>query len=210
VYTIQLDSAQLDDTALNRIVTAVGAEPIGEPHRSGFDPDARDQLRSALLGCAAYYHLAVEWRSQPARRLNERAKIVAALKTIQEQFANDRYLQQHSEAFAPLIADASIVHPEPAEARKMQNLSPFDVLIGRLANIFEGFFRLKARYTITTDQHNAKTGASIVGGEVRSVFADFIEVALTGLKIDNAGKPYARRAIVNALGRARKAGLVNP
>ena len=128
---------------------------------------------------------------------------------IQEQIADDRYLGQHSDVLAPLIADASIHHPEPFEARKVRGLSAFDVLIGRLANVFEEFFGLAAGYTLTTDQRDRRTGTSITGGEVHGRFIDFIEAALTGLKVKNAEKRYSRRAIAN-LGRARKAGGLIP
>jgi len=209
VYTIKLDATQLDDTALDRIIMAAGAELASKPHRPGFDPDARDQLRSALLGCAAYYELDVEHRLQPALRRKKRAKIVAALKSIQQQIADDRYLGQHGEVLAPLIVGASIRHPEPPEVCKLQGLSAFDVLIGRLANVFEEFFGLAAGYTLTTDQRDRRTGTSITGGEVHGRFIDFIEAALTGLKVKNAEKRYSRRAIAN-LGRARKAGGLIP
>jgi hypothetical protein len=193
----------LTDDAIDRIVKAVGREPIGQPDEEdtfvGKRPDSRDLLGADLQSLANFHRTGSDIRKKPAKRYQDIDRAIAKAKELKsdaEAILGIRF-KRHRPALDLLIADLddeSSLAYDPVFG--VADGSAFDTLVGRgLKHVFEKHFHQKATYVRDRTSDWAE-----------GAFLDFAEAVLQELNITKSGQPYARNTIAAALSKARRHG----
>jgi hypothetical protein len=191
----------LTDAAIDRIVKAVGTEPIGQPDAEdtfvGERPNSRGLLRADLESLASLYRTGSDVRKQHAKYREEIARALRRAESLKSDAAAILGIRfkRHRRALDRLIADLDgesrlALHP----AFGVTDGSAFHNLVGRgLKNAFERHFKIEAGYTRDPINYGV-TGA----------FIDFAQAALEEMNVTYLGRPYSRGSIANALSDVKK------